>query len=183
MSYEILHNHDFDHDPEYQAGLSSILGQVPAGLSEEEQDGVILDAKCFYISRKYSLDPPLESAQYQAWLQDSRSSSSAPAQNPETSSSEVPSTTAADASQPAYPPTFAELVDLITQNKPIPGIEEIPDTVIPDASLTAPSDDSLALGADTRMGRRKPWEKESQGEELEEGGETSQGLDAPNAQP
>lgn len=50
--------------------------------------------------------------------------------------------------QPPYPTSFAEIVDLITNNKPVPGIEEIPDTV-------------LELGSskvDHTPQRKKPWE-------------------------
>ena len=60
---------------------------------------------------------------------------------------------------PPYPTSFAEIVDLITQNKPIPGIEEIPTTV-------------LELGSskqDRTSRRRKPWEKDDDQEaELED---------------
>ena len=51
MSFDILKSYNFDEDPEYQAGLASILDQVPNGLSDQEKESVILDAKCFYISR------------------------------------------------------------------------------------------------------------------------------------
>jgi Family of unknown function (DUF5572) len=47
-----------------------------------------------------------------------------------------------------YPPTFAQIVALITSNQPIPGIKEIPNelsTVISEPKLPK---------------RRKPWEKD-----------------------
>jgi hypothetical protein len=47
-----------------------------------------------------------------------------------------------------YPKSFAEMVELITLGKPIPGIKEIPDTV-----LAEPENPGV-------QGRRKPWEKE-----------------------
>lgn len=50
--------------------------------------------------------------------------------------------------EPAYPSSFAHIVDLITNNMPIPGIEEIPDTVL--SGQDGPSKASR---------RRKPWEK------------------------
>lgn len=56
--------------------------------------------------------------------------------------------TAGQGPAPPYPTSFADIVDLITQNKPVPGIEEVPDTV-------------LELGSskrDTATRRRKPWE-------------------------
>jgi Family of unknown function (DUF5572) len=51
---------------------------------------------------------------------------------------------------PPYPNTFASIVDLITRNEPIPGIEQIPNTVL-DANLSPPN---------TTPRRKKPWEKE-----------------------
>ena len=52
--------------------------------------------------------------------------------------------------QPPYPTSFSSIVDLITRNQPIPGIEEIPDTVL-EASLSPPNKTPW---------RRKPWEKD-----------------------
>lgn len=51
---------------------------------------------------------------------------------------------------PPYPTSFAEIVDLITQNKPIPGIETIPDTVLEPGSSKV----------DKATRRKKPWEQE-----------------------
>jgi len=48
-----------------------------------------------------------------------------------------------------YPSSFAEIVALITAGKPIPGIREIPPTVLED-QVTKP----------VASKRRKPWEKE-----------------------
>lgn len=50
--------------------------------------------------------------------------------------------------QPQYPASFAEIVHLITTGQPIPGIREIPDTV-----LTGHATQSQ------KSQRRKPWEK------------------------
>jgi Family of unknown function (DUF5572) len=47
-----------------------------------------------------------------------------------------------------YPPTFAQIVALITSGQPIPGIKEIPDTL-----STIVSEPKLPK-------RRKPWEKD-----------------------
>ena len=53
-----------------------------------------------------------------------------------------------------YPPTFAEIVELITSGKPIPGIKDIPPTLLT-SQATKP----------TASKRRKPWEKELPSEE------------------
>lgn len=51
--------------------------------------------------------------------------------------------------QPTYPSSFAHIVELITTGQPVPGIQQIPDTVL--------------TGHDTsssKQKRRKPWEKD-----------------------
>jgi hypothetical protein len=53
-----------------------------------------------------------------------------------------------------YPPTFAEIVELITSGKPIPGIKDIPPTLLT-SQATKP----------TASKRRKPWDKELPSEE------------------
>lgn len=60
-------------------------------------------------------------------------------------------------SEPAYPSSFAHIVELITTGQPIPGIQQIPDTVLTGHET---------LSRVTR--RRKPWEKDDKEKELEE---------------
>ncbi len=68
-----------------------------------------------------------------------------------TSTSTSTNTTLPPSSQAApYPQSFNSIIELITRNQPIPGIEDIPDTVL-DPSLSPP---------DHTPRRRKPWEKE-----------------------
>jgi hypothetical protein len=61
----------------------------------------------------------------------------------------------ADDQQPPYPTSFAAIVDLITRNIPVPGIEEIPTTVLEPGSSKV----------DKTPRRRKPWEKETDQDE------------------
>ena len=49
-----------------------------------------------------------------------------------------------------YPTSFAQIVDLISSGKPIPGIKEIPDTVLDGQGTES-----------KREKRRKPWEKDT----------------------
>lgn len=69
------------------------------------------------------------------------SSSSAPAGVP------VPLERGPLQSEPTYPSSFAHIVELITTGQPVPGIRQIPDTVL--EGHETPS---------TVAGRRKPWE-------------------------
>lgn len=48
-----------------------------------------------------------------------------------------------------YPISFSQIVQLITSGAPIPGIKEVPDTVL-EGQASLP----------TRVKRRKPWEKD-----------------------
>jgi len=50
-------------------------------------------------------------------------------------------------SEPTYPSSFARIVELITTGQPVPGIQQIPDTVL--EGHETPS---------AVAGRRKPWE-------------------------
>ncbi|ERF77068.1 hypothetical protein EPUS_06286 [Endocarpon pusillum Z07020] len=96
----------------------------------------------------------------------SSTSSSNPSQQTSTATSTDETT------QPAapYPTNFSSIVDLITRGQPIPGIENIPDTVL-DPSLSQP---------DSTPQRRKPWEK---GDEEKEKGEEEEKKDGEGAGP
>lgn len=61
----------------------------------------------------------------------------------------------ADASEPPapYPTSFAHIVELITSGQPVPGIKEIPSTV-----LTGQGTEPV------KQRRKKPWEKDDSGE-------------------
>ena len=51
--YNIVYRYDFSSDPEFRKGLGTILGRTePASDAEVASgDDVVLQAKCFYISR------------------------------------------------------------------------------------------------------------------------------------
>lgn len=52
--YEYITSYDFASDPEFRRGLGTILGHPGTPASEDELRGggdVVLQAKCFYISR------------------------------------------------------------------------------------------------------------------------------------
>lgn len=68
--------------------------------------------------------------------------------SPDTNTTTPPPSSDKGAAAP-YPPTFAEIVELITSGAPIPGIKEIPPTLLT-SQATKPS---VAK-------RRKPWEKD-----------------------
>jgi hypothetical protein len=64
-----------------------------------------------------------------------------------------PSPSATTGPPAPYPTSFAEVVELISSGKPVPGIKDIPDTVLngQGSQSSAPK-------------RKKPWEKEERSE-------------------
>ncbi|KAJ5833172.1 hypothetical protein N7474_001483 [Penicillium riverlandense] len=159
---ERLRSYPFHTDPEFANGLSTILGHPDTPATEAEinrEDDLVLQAKCFFFSRKENLNPPIDFAAYKSWLaaqlteapRDSEIVSGS-SQTPTTSSSSEPIQPGPQAPtnpEPAYPSSFAHIVDLITTGQPIPGIQEIPDTVLEGHDLSS-----------EKPRRRKPWERE-----------------------
>ncbi|RMZ86985.1 hypothetical protein DV736_g5786, partial [Chaetothyriales sp. CBS 134916] len=125
--YSRFHAHPFATDSEYQAGLSSILGHPDTPTTAAELDanpGLVLNTKLFYFAQKYNLAA---------------------------NSLDASGNKAKERGQePPYPSSFSAIIDLITSNKPVPGIEQIPDTVLEHGSSKV----------DRTPRRRKPWEKE-----------------------
>ena len=175
--YSAFHAYSFTTDSEWQSGLASILGHPETPATQAELDtnpGLILNAKLFYFSRKHNL-PPIDAAGYVEWLRSWTQQHTLQAQsgeaNPSNATSEPthiaaqplaapdalsPSAAPAPAApvssqEPPYPTSFAAIVDLITSNKPIPGIEEIPNTVL----------DPGSSKIDHTPRRKKPWEKDA----------------------
>lgn len=111
----------------------------------------------FQNCSKKSIQPPIDLSTYKSWLF-SRSLSS-PESQPSQSTASASTTTetataatnpspASTTAEPSYPSSFAHIVELITTGQPIPGIQQIPETVL--AGKEGPS---------TAARRRKPWEK------------------------
>ncbi len=168
--YAQLAQYPFDADREYQEGLATILGHpdtpvTPAELADQSR--LLLQAQCFYFSRRFHT-PPIDPVGYSTWLQSQGQSSTPPNMGvtaapppPPSSSSAEPSTSPpaptgaeeanATGPDPPYPTSFAAIVELITRNLPVPGIEEIPPTVL----------DPGSSKIDRTPRRKKPWEKDA----------------------
>ena len=70
--------------------------------------------------------------------------------------SQSPTSTAVSDKQAApYPLSFNHVVDLITSGEPIPGIKEVPDTVLEGQASNT-----------TKLARKKPWEKSNDDESI-----------------
>ena len=166
--FEKLESYPFNADPEFANGLSIILGHPDVPASETEvnrDDDLVLQAKCFYFSRyvtfrimlirnwhpmptrKEDLSPPLDFAAFKVWLAQNAGAAQSSCQAAKPTMLSNPTRTSAQ--EPTYPSSFAHIVELITTGQPIPGIQQIPDTVLTghDTSSEQPK-------------RLKPWEKE-----------------------
>ncbi|EED15110.1 conserved hypothetical protein [Talaromyces stipitatus ATCC 10500] len=173
--YNLISTYDFSSDLEFRKGLGTILGHPAQPASDAEVvsgDDVVFQAKCYYISRKRNINPSIDFKSYKNWLVEhgvnlEAATTNPPVQNNEKCDAEDSNAAIATTStqsilapssqeekkkskngEPAYPSSFAHIVELITNNQPIPGIEDIPDTV-----LSGHDEPSKAAK------RRKPWEK------------------------
>jgi hypothetical protein len=167
-----LDNYPWSSDPEFQGGLSAILGSVQ---DPQQIAHLTLRAKCYYYARKAGTAVDFDG--YKAWIESGQDGNqdgdaeeleekgeSSIARNNAVSaaiaSGDVVVSSSSDAGNAAggglmdapKPASFAEICDLIAQGKPIPGIKEIPDTVLEGQKSTSQAER-----------RRKPWEKNEDG--------------------
>ncbi|KAL2845802.1 hypothetical protein BJX68DRAFT_241671 [Aspergillus pseudodeflectus] len=165
--YERLRTYPFVTDREFATGLAIILGHPETPASEEEisqDDDLVLQAKCYYFSRKANLESPLNVADYKLWLgaRVGSGTSGNQASNLATTGNISPVTAApspppksdqqpaqSSPQEPTYPTSFSHIVELITTGQPIPGIQQIRDTLLTGQGA-----------ASEKPKRRKPWEKE-----------------------
>jgi hypothetical protein len=147
-----LDNYPWDDDQEFQSGLKAITGSTE---DQAQLDHLTLRAKCFYYARKSGTKVDFEG--YKRWVENGRengqtnglgsqSLDDAPAvQAVESQGASTGSGAMGDAPKPA---SFAEICELIAEGKPIPGIKDIPDTVLEGQSTVSQA-----------TKRTKPWEK------------------------
>ncbi|KAK0939835.1 hypothetical protein LTR29_008572 [Friedmanniomyces endolithicus] len=151
--FQQLDAYPWDDDQEFQGGLRAILGSVqdPTQLSH-----LTLRAKCYYYARKAGTHVDFDG--YKHWVERNASdgaSTNGVAVQPPSGTIDAAnveegygnSTGDGGMSQAPKPASFAEICDMISKGKPIPGIKDIPDTI-----LEGQASDSQA------QRRRKPWE-------------------------
>jgi len=171
--YEQLEAYHWSTDPEFQGGLRAILGPVqdPAQIAH-----LTLRAKCYYYARKAGV--PVDFEGYRLWTEqhahthrlpestesgervingaDNKESVFHPANqqsNPELQSN-FSSAGDGGLGEAAKPASFAEICDLIAEGKPIPGIKDIPDTILEGQQTEAQA-----------AKRKKPWERTEHAED------------------
>lgn len=149
-----LDEYPWDDDQEFQGGLKAILGSVQ---DQAQLEHLTLRAKCYYYARKSGTQVDFEG--YKRWVENRNQGTQdlAPTTNlgnEPLAEQEQPQpqpqqqTGAGGLGDAPKPASFAEICELIAEGKPIPGIKDIPDTV-----LEGQSSESQAEK------RRKPWEK------------------------
>ncbi|KAI9657119.1 MAG: hypothetical protein M1821_003285 [Bathelium mastoideum] len=145
--YEHLESYNWDADQDFKNGLEAILGANP---SPEQAAELTLRARCFYYARKFGTDVDFDG--YKSWRKQHTESVSgiSTTEAVSTQPAHAASSTSDQEQSAPYPTSFAQIVDLISSGKPIPGIKDVPDTV-----LTGQGTASSAIT------RKKPWEKES----------------------
>ncbi|KAL6705345.1 hypothetical protein ACN47E_006994 [Coniothyrium glycines] len=160
--YEALERYDWDNDEKFQSGLRAILG---ANTQSPAQAAVLaLHARCFYWTREKRINVDFNA--YQAYREARNRPPPTPPTAAGTQASSVPdmdfpptqdnaaggimpAPATADEPPAPYPTSFAHIVELITSGKPVPGIKEIPPTILEGQGTEA-----------AKPRRRKPWEKD-----------------------
>jgi hypothetical protein len=147
-----LDNYPWNDDQEFQNGLKAILGSTQ---DQTQLEHLTLRAKCYYYARKSGTKVDFEG--YKRWVESGGEAgeasgrsmkADAPAVQP--AESQTASTGTGSMGDAPKPASFAEICDLIAEGKPIPGIKDIPDTVLEGQST-----------ASQAAKRTKPWEKTS----------------------
>ncbi|KAK0615526.1 Uncharacterized protein DIS24_g11733 [Lasiodiplodia hormozganensis] len=175
--YAQVDNYPWDTDAEFQSGLGAILGSTASSeqavelslrarcfyYSRKFNTSVDFDAyKAYRASAPSPSAVPTTAPNGLAPAVDLPATPSPGQTPPLGSTATFPSATPTSAppapSAPAegeqqgeapYPTSFAHIVELITSGQPIPGIKEIPDTVLEGQG-----------SASTASKRKKPWEKD-----------------------
>lgn len=150
-------NYDWDSFSEFKEGLQQILEAQLEQMKEQDpsvtaipaldKQQLIDQAKSFFFCSHTGHILNLDD--YNEWKLHNGSKYDQNAKIVEIEDEQPETTTSG--TEPPYSSNYQHLVDLIVSGKPVPGIKQIPDTVLPEQSLKA--------GAEQRA---KPWEKASQ---------------------
>ncbi|KAM0465169.1 hypothetical protein ACHAPV_002164 [Trichoderma viride] len=167
-------------DSAFLSGLRAILGAPnPSNPQNGSLRDIATHARIFYYAQRIGVQ--IDFAAYQAWLSQHPEYPPphiVPSEYEQQQSSELPSVSSASATawqeaapkadlyvdrsaqaqasgeggEPSYPLAFAEMIKLIQEGKPIPGIRQIPNTIERDPTVKP---------VGSRPVPRKPWEKEA----------------------
>ncbi|KAM5351943.1 hypothetical protein ACJ41O_004666 [Fusarium nematophilum] len=162
-------------DKNFMSGLYAILGEPGQQNPQASLVDMAIHARIFYYTQRIGVG--IDFAAYKAWLAshpDHQSPDVLPAEYRRRDESNAAAALALDwqkaapkadlyvdrkvaiaqsgpEDQPNYPMGFAEMIKLLQEGKPVPGIRQIPNTIIRDPSVKP---------VGTRTAPRKPWEKD-----------------------
>ncbi|KAJ2972878.1 hypothetical protein NQ176_g6908 [Zarea fungicola] len=160
-----------------QSGLHAILGDPNSPNQQGSPADMATHARIFYYTQRIGVN--IDFTSYQSWLTSNRDSHVPPnilppeylrngrdnaaatvsqatsvldwqKAAPKTDLYVDRSAAAAAGEQPAYPMAFAEMIKLLQEGREVPGIRQIPNTIVRDPTVKP-------VGA--RSAPRKPWEK------------------------
>ncbi|OAA52382.1 hypothetical protein BBO_00223 [Beauveria brongniartii RCEF 3172] len=170
--FRAFDSYPWTKDKAFMSGLHAILGDPNSPNQQGSPADMAVHARIFYYSQRVGVG--IDFAAYQAWLAANpdhappsilppeylTGSNGAAAVSPVLEWQKAApkaelyvdraAAAAAAGDQPAYPMAFAEMIKLLQEGKEVPGIRQIPDTVIRDPAVKP-------VGA--RTAPRKPWEK------------------------
>lgn len=150
-------SYNWDLDTDFQTGLSSILQSIPDPDNDSQKEELILRAKAFFYQKKFG--QVIDTEHFKQWT---KQQSTTDTVTTSSSSSNEPNTATTEEETP-FPSSYARIVELILSGKPIPGIRDIPDTLLGTEAASKPSAQS----------RRKPWEIAKESVQTESKEETS----------
>ncbi|KAG5799226.1 hypothetical protein H9Q69_001759 [Fusarium xylarioides] len=163
-------------DKNFMSGLYAILGEPGQQNPQASLADMAIHARIFYYAQRIGVS--IDFSAYKAWLasnpdyqppdvlpkeyrqQDVANASPLPVLDwqkaaPKTDlyvDRKAAAAQSGSQDQPSYPMAFAEMIKLIQEGKPVPGIRQIPNTVVRDPAVKP-------VGA--RAVPRKPWEKDT----------------------
>lgn len=145
--YRQLDAYDWAGDEEFQGGLQAILGSVQ---DLQQVEHLTLRAKCYYYARKSGQQVDFDGYKY--WVEARQHGGTigngAMFENHDVPVQITQSSADGGMGEAPKPASFAEICDMIAEGKPIPGIKDIPDTIL----------EGQASAANAER-RKKPWEK------------------------
>lgn len=177
--YQAFDSYPWSKDNTFLSGLSAILGESGTGTPQGSPQDIATHARVFYYAQRVGVQ--IDFAQYQAWLAQNPDHKP-PDVIPTLSYSPTPSISSpqpepprsvlhwqkaapkADlyversassqnsSGEPNYPIGFAEMLKLLKDGKPVPGIKQIPNTVARGPAVKP---------VGSRAAPRKPWEKKN----------------------
>lgn len=158
--YKEYLNYDWDSFKEFQDGLTEILENHLSSLKEQDpsvtsipaldKQQLIDQAKCFFYCTQ--TDNILSLDDYNEWKIHNGDKYNKNKKITEVTDEEENSKDdKKEDTEPPYSSNYQKLVELIVSGQPVPGIKQIPDTVVPEQSSRQEAKQ-----------RVKPWEKQKQ---------------------